>query len=85
MASPLNVLVRRELCKTELWDGFTALTGNGEPAESHTTGQGDRSHERSAGVGQHEEKRGFHAKTSAVENLSDASRGQDTVFPYVIG
>jgi len=61
------------------------LTGNGEPAERHAAGQGDGGHEWRAGIGQHEEKRGFHAKTTAVENLPDASRGQDTVFPYVIG
>jgi len=60
------------------------LTGNGEPTERHAAGQGNRGHEWRAGVGQYEEKRGFHAKTTAVENLSDASCGQDTVFPYVI-
>lgn len=69
------------------WDigRFLLLTGNGKSAERHAAGQGDRGHERRAGVSQHEEKRGFHAKTAAVEYLPDASRGQDTVFSYVIG
>jgi len=66
-------------------NGFDGLTGNGKPAERYAARQGDRGHERGAGVCQNEEKRGFHTKTTAVENLPDASRGQDTVFSYVIG
>lgn len=62
-------------------DRLCVLTGNGEPAERHAACQGNRGHKWRASVRQHQEKRGFHAETTAVENLPDSSCGQNTVFP----
>lgn len=64
---------------------MAALTGNGKPAERHAASQRYCGRQRRLSVGQHQEKRGLHAETAAVEYLPDAGRGKDAVFPQVIG